>query len=41
MKETVKKTIAAGAVGCVWGLYLIRKAKRGQIVELWKNKWAE
>lgn len=34
-------TIAAGAVGCVWGLYLIRKAKRGQIVELWKNKWAE
>jgi hypothetical protein len=33
-------TIAAGVLGAVWGLYLIRSAKRTEIVDLWKSKWA-
>ena len=32
-------TIIAGAAGIFWGLYLVRPAKRPEIVELWKNKW--
>ena len=30
----------AGAAGIFWGLYLVRPAKRPEIVELWKNKWS-
>lgn len=33
-------TIAAGIIGIVWGLYLIRPSKRAEIVELWKSKWS-
>ena len=33
-------TILAGAVGIVVGLYLVRPAKREEIVELWKSKFA-
>lgn len=33
-------TIIAGAVGFFWGLYLVRPAKRLEIVEIWKNKWS-
>ncbi len=33
-------TIIAGAVGFFWGLYLVRPAKRPEIVEIWKNKWS-
>ena len=32
-------TIAAGVVGLVIGLYLIRPAKRAEIVRLWQDKW--
>ena len=31
---------AAGAAGIFWGLYLVRPAKRSEIVELWKSKWS-
>ena len=33
-------TIIAGAAGIFWGLYLVRPAKRPEIVELWKSKWS-
>ena len=33
-------TIIAGAAGSFWGLYLVRPAKRSEIVELWKSKWS-
>ena len=33
-------TINAGAAGIFWGLYLVRPAKRSEIVELWKSKWS-
>ena len=33
-------TIIAGTIGIFWGLYLIRPAKRSEIVELWKSKWS-
>lgn len=32
-------TIAAGAFAAFWGLYLIRKSKRQEIIELWNEKW--
>ena len=33
-------SIAAGALGLFWGLYLVRSSKRQEIVELWKEKWS-
>ena len=32
-------TIAAGAFAAFWGLYLIRKSKRQEIIDLWNEKW--
>lgn len=32
-------TIAAGVFAAFWGLYLIRKSKRQDIIDLWNAKW--
>lgn len=32
-------TIAAGAFAAGWGLYLIRRSKRQEIIDLWNDKW--
>ena len=32
-------TIAAGFLGGIWGLYLIRSSKRAEILSLWNSKW--
>lgn len=32
-------TIAAGIFAAVWGLYLMRKSCRQQIIDLWNDKW--
>lgn len=32
-------TVGAGFFGFFWGLYLIRKSKRAEILEVWKKTW--
>ena len=32
-------TIAAGVLGAVVGIYLMRKKNYPEIMELWRNKW--
>ena len=32
-------TYAAGAFAAIWALYLIRRSRRQEIIELWDNKW--
>ncbi|MBO4637078.1 MAG: hypothetical protein J5685_08020 [Clostridiales bacterium] len=31
--------VAAAVVAFFWGLYLIRKSKRQEIIDLWNGKW--